>query len=601
MRVISSYQHPGEIDIECVRYKKTNKIRIIQPKYDLERKYTLVGVDRNCAIVDGMAVTVDKLSSKINSEQIILCLTCVELVLLRSILGVTAKVFCFERLFPIFDVKNTTSRLNFSVLTKLYAVVLRRKIPSVGMSKYLSTKAMKSVSRKVKYKNTLDKLFCLYDEAPYQEVFKLKEERVNRKIICLDFNSMFASCFMERYIDPQEIRFLTEQEICSSREFCDMPDGLYHVELDTIQSEFFSRYHPFSIKHISGQYKFTAEQNSTIRTLLFKSELEYFSRFFKRTRILSAIVSDQAICHPMAGKAIKVYKQRKAAKENDEVIREKVLKHELLMMHSATNTTVEKTKHFDSINAVSCFIHENFNIKLPEMYKKNYILCACYIERVGLGELEKISENAYKFKFLDIASARRINSLYRQVISYSKLKMIKVIERFLQIDTCEICYANVDSIHVSIDENKEKPFFDAIIDLVGKNIGQLKIEAMGSRGYWFDVGRYWIFKNDVVVLHKNAYFNNGGIFDQSRLSMKIQKGPFGNFIKNEYAGIYDAFSYRKKIMSVDIKEEGVVEYGRYLIDEVITEVVAISSRSKEKLKSHRMKIKTFVDMKNSSH
>lgn len=63
-----------------------------------------------------------------------------------------------------------------------------------------------------------------------------------------------------------------------------------------------------------------------------------------------------------------------------------------------------------------------------------------------------------------------------------------------------LCYANVDSMHWSIDraEYTKKPF------LTSKEWGRWRVEFEGQRGMWLSVGKYWILKDNTVHVYKNA-------------------------------------------------------------------------------------------------
>ena len=73
----------------------------------------------------------------------------------------------------------------------------------------------------------------------------------------------------------------------------------------------------------------------------------------------------------------------------------------------------------------------------------------------------------------------------------------------------ELCYCNIDSLHISIPSDKEELFKDTIKDLISPTeLGKLKIESITNRGIWFEPGRYWLFNDNKLVNFKNTIFND---------------------------------------------------------------------------------------------
>ena len=111
---------------------------------------------------------------------------------------------------------------------------------------------------------------------------------------------------------------------------------------------------------------------------------------------------------------------------------------------------------------------------------------------------------------------QQVVSLYAEVIAKARISLMEKIEYLSQFDQCEICYCNVDSIHVSIPKAKYQEFMGYVSSLIGENMGMFKIEAEADSAIWFEPGRYFLFKDKKIVKSKNLGIpTTGGTFKTS--------------------------------------------------------------------------------------
>jgi hypothetical protein len=199
-------------------------------------------------------------------------------------------------------------------------------------------------------------------------------------------------------------------------------------------------------------------------------------------------------------------------------------------------------------------------------------------------------EKGYKVKVINFDNHDSIYSLSSQIVANSRLKMIQTIENFLSFPSVEICYTNIDSLHISIQKNKTNKFLSKYKNIISSELGHLKIESISSRGYWFDVGRYWLFTNKNVDIFKNNFFNHAGNktpFLKNRSIKFTYKGDYFNYVKTVYTDVYKQFSYSKK---TDISSDENISYTRYTYNEIKNFKVAYP---KEISKSKKLKISLF--------
>lgn len=173
--------------------------------------------------------------------------------------------------------------------------------------------------------------------------------------------------------------------------------------------------------------------------------------------------------------------------------------------------------------------------------------------------------------------------------------MMQTIERLTSHGSAELCYANVDSLHISIRRENLDDFLSEQRGLINSGLGGLKIQATADKGYWFDVGRYWLFNDDgTVAMFKNRIFNHKGsssAFSRNRRLSALRKAEMFSYVKKTYLSIENAFSYSKKVApgpSLDT-----TKYLRYSFQEIKDLTVAGEAYGNEALSSKDLKISLF--------
>ena len=134
-----------------------------------------------------------------------------------------------------------------------------------------------------------------------------------------------------------------------------------------------------------------------------------------------------------------------------------------------------------------------------------------YLEKTEVSCFFRISfhNDALRLETPEIDNACNICSLYSLVIARARIKMMETISLFSGFEDLEVCYANVDSLHVSVPRERYPKFQQFLCEknLLGENLGQLKIENTASYGIWFFPGRYWLY-DEKVVQYKNINLNS---------------------------------------------------------------------------------------------
>ena len=497
----------------------------------------------------------------------------------------------FELLYPFFKHIKYISNIekNYYELINLLNKVDELDIKGKSLAHNLSTKYLYKIERKLRHKNKYDYFFAFAYKGGYQEVFKLKEEREDRVVISFDFNSMYIDGMMGEFIEPKSIKyrkFNSQPKILNTLE-----NGLYRVIFKNPKNTFFTSFHPFKYMKIFQSFSFQFESDQEIELLVFKNELMYYKKFFDGVELLEGFCNTKTISHPLKNDAIKTYEERLHYKNEDNRILCDLAKYKLITMHSSTNPKNFKSLYFNSKEKMLSYLSSEFMLALPSdisIEEKLYL-----ISKNDYFTFDKL-KNGYKVKCIDYKNNKSVYSISSQIIANGRLKMMQTIEKFLQFDSVEICYCNIDSLHISIQKNKVDDFLSKYSHMISSKIGDLKIETIASKGYWFDIGRYWLVEDKNVKLFKNALFNylgNQEKFLKSRIFKRIHKFDDFSYVKTIYLNIHKAFSYSKKLEKKDF-----IDYTnmiRYNFEEIKNFDVAFNSINKEVLDSSGKKTKLF--------
>ncbi len=490
-----------------------------------------------------------------NSKEPLMVLTLRERDLIHSIaIETSRRIYVFEVLFPIFkEIKYISNiKKSYEYLTGLYKKVVEGETKGIALGKYYSTHNHYAVERKLKSKNNLDIYFAYAYKTGYQEVFKIKEERKNRSIIALDFNSMFASCMLDRFMEPKSLRYIPLDEIDKYE------DCLVHVTLEGPKNEFIKKFHPFKYVRLFNKHTFRLESTQSVEVLLFKDEFYFYRDFFQSYTLHKAIGSSKMINHPLSQKIKKLYGERLLAKENNDRKKERSIKFQLSVMHSSTNQ--KKYIHLKRKPKLEIkeYIQRKFLLDEPDSSELSYVK-----EYHGI-EISK-NNDFFDAKVLNLESLSNVYSLSSRITSRAELKMVKTMQSLLDFETLELCYCNTDSIHISLDNNTLNDFYKRFKGLIGDEMGQAKVDATSEKGYWFDVGRYWLINENEVVKFANILFNRPGesapfIFN-SKMHYHV-KSELIDYSSIVYKNVFSTFS-SKKALDVDLGE-----FKRYSFDEI---------------------------------
>lgn len=286
--------------------------------------------------------------------------------LLKYAADFECEIAIFEVRYPIFDHVRYTSDLhaNLRQLTSLLRSVKKLGIRGKSLGQSVSCQHLYKVERKLRFKNRLDRFFAFASQGGYQEVFKLKEERKDRVILALDFNSMFSDCMRGDFAEPKSVSYvdLRGQHVDPDN----LDNGLYRVIFKGAKAGWFREFHPFKYRLLNQSFYFRIEGTDEIEILAFKNEIGYYRRYFESVEVIEGISSPRTIQHPLLKDAHKLYDKRLQNIIAGAEVAANLCKFRLLSMHSATNSRRFKHLSFETEHGLLDYLSKEFMVSFPD-------------------------------------------------------------------------------------------------------------------------------------------------------------------------------------------------------------------------------------------
>ncbi len=428
-------------------------------------------------------------------------------ILVKLFLNATVAVHSFESNFPVFDHIKYTGNLEstYDFLQDKLSAVRGYGVTGLSLADDFQRKLLSKIKNKIKFKTNLDRAFAHAYLPPYQEVFRFAELRENRKVIALDYNSMFSYCLEGDFVEPSALQVLVLNKLYSGEK---LMYGLYKVTLVNPNCSFIQKYHPFKFCSKGVSVHFNASSEMCIDVQLFSFEIEYYVKFFREVILNEAMVSNRTVGHPFYSESKRLFRLRRRAKSSGNRILERLYKHQLAMLHSCTNPRRFKTKEISSsLDAANLlnkefFLEENCDCSYVDNYFAGHGFIKFY-EREG----------RLLSSYLDMDSSSCVFSFSAQVLARSRMEIVKTMESLLNFSGLDICYVNTDSIHISIPAQIYSEFINKFGNLIGLELGQMKVQEVAEKGVWFDLGHYYFLENNKVKLFKNSFLRNKGSND----------------------------------------------------------------------------------------
>lgn len=473
---------------------------------------SFIGVDKDF-VFDGSTKysLIDYCLSVAPLSEFVVCTRKEASLLLNTMVLPYVKIQILEISLPfLVDVKYLNDcRQNFKQLQRL--VKKFQSFVPMGFFGTLQNKYHQKLLKKIPQKEELDKFFMNAPHSSLQEVYIFKELRKNRTILAFDFNSMFGWGLLGAFSNPLTLKYKL-----INKELKDIPDlslGTYKVEFQGAD-DFIKKFFPFTVSKIGKSYYFNLNENESWIGWLTTDELKFYSKHFKRIFVYEGVMGDEEIQHPFANICRRLYKQRSHFKSQSNKTYSTLCKLEIASLHAISVPTIRTIKVVQNISDLKNLLQRKTgicvdeNIELlsqlsPYINFKNNFRFRFYDPELSKERVKtKNSINKLCVRIKEHNEGSSIYCLFSEVLGRVRTRLLETIEYIFSFQGAEICYANIDSIHVSLPADLKDNFLEYMLPLIGQEMGMLKIEAEASEGLWLSPGIYCLKNEGKVLMEK---------------------------------------------------------------------------------------------------
>lgn len=481
----------------------------------------------------------------------------------------TSKVLEMENFFYFEENELDNVNIKYLYLELVKKLDLKDIYKYSSIFDYVINNGLKKITNKLSFVNKqLDKNFLEVMQSGWGECFKLQENRKDRKILAIDVNSMFPYCMqIPNFIEINKMKM----EKGNENSLNNIKNGLNGMSVvkfklkENISKEdenFINNYNFFQINKEGNKFHFNNFKDLEIETYMLNSEIRELERYFD-FEIKEIISSDRNISHYLSNTTKKFYQYRTEEPNN---LVKKVIKTMLVAYHSITNKNIMKNEVKIFKNRITCVNYFKHYLKKTEIidFKTLCFYKQKKLDNLFIRDVEILKDDKIKvsFKTPSINLTTQIYSLPAQIMSNSRIKIFQTIRKIEDFnssipneDKVEICYTNIDSIHLSLKEKDIEKFKKYFNEELGQELGLFKIEGVFDCGLWFDPGRYWLFDRE-----KEQYSLNPGrywLFDKEKEQYHLKQ--FKSIIFQDK----DPFLIKKSIFIKD-KFNSLIKHNHYL-------------------------------------
>jgi len=223
-------------------------------------------------------------------------------------------------------------------------------IPNNGSEEFLSIilRNEKKIERVLRSKSRLDSLFELCPMSPWRETSCLKSTCGSDQIITnLDFTNFYPSILIsEMFPDPKDLWHTYPKTLPKE-------PGILRAILHPKSSisEKVRHHHPFQLQIDKISCPFYIE--GRIETLLHTNEIGIWSEFFE-IEPLEAILSNQAITHPLKNRVNQALEEIDVLKKDRERNNKKIAELKLIVNSATTTPKINQDRNLPSKYGVHC-------------------------------------------------------------------------------------------------------------------------------------------------------------------------------------------------------------------------------------------------------
>lgn len=391
---------------------------------------------------------------------------------------------------------------------------------SISSPRALTDRYWGTACNKVRRKTSLDERFYTAWHSPVQDAYVLSENREDRIVIAIDFNSMYAACMQGIFPKPSKLRHvqLNRKFIRGER----LEVGLYKCVLHNPSSDFIRIYNPFRV--LKCESRLRASLSGSIKVDLNEFEVSFFAEHFERIELIDAVASRDSVPHPLAREARRSFSRRLHYRRGGNKSLADFEKFLLTLMCSSTHRPEMMTVELESLDHCKSFLADRFGVSEENNYLSEDFVRWLASKKISIKSVGPKIHVA----FPNLQSAHACFQFNQRIVAKSRIQLLEFMNFLSNLpQEVEICYANIDSIHMSLPKRNSKEILGILHDLSSDALGSFKIESVASNGLWLEPGRYWLYDGCVRKFRNRSINKRLGSF--SEVSHSVSNAHIGKY------------------------------------------------------------------------
>lgn len=357
----------------------------------------------------------------------------------------------------------------------------------IGFREFIARTGLSRIERKLRVKSPLDAAFFHATQACLGEAFRFAEFSKNRRILCLDVNSMFPWILKTaRFPNASRLQHDQGPDLLVRLTSGQLDNGMFRTRVTyrAEHREFLNRFAPLFFGFEGGSLPVAQAEGEVFEVWLQHEELLALLPYCD-LQVLEGVYSPESIEHPLAAWVDRFY----ARKRSTDPVEKTVAKAALTTLHTCASRVSSQRLTLTP---------ETLEAEFQKRFLAKPFVSGRYAQ-----PLTDPTEERQRWQLYRHDNAANVYSLAATVYGAARARMFSLIAAIEAIDGASVSYTNIDSLHVSVTPEANTKVLACVDRMrgVGSGLGQMKLEASGDTALWLDAGVYWIGDGSRLVKH----------------------------------------------------------------------------------------------------
>ena len=296
------------------------------------------------------------------------------------------------------------------------------------------------------------------------------------RIVSYDVNSMFPHILtLPIFSDPRRLRRVKGAD--SLKAVMEAGNGIARVRIRPV-TKYGKTLAPLYYREGGVSHQILWRNDDVLDVWLTRSELKAYEKDFEITEAVESVFSPRPFSTGLSDYIAFLYSKR----DTEDPLLKRAVKNALVYLHASyLGYSERRFVAGDERHRRHC---ERYGLYPEGEYPFRKFLFAD--ERGNVHISERVLNLEYGAE-----------SLFFTAVAHSRALLYSAVRKIAEAGG-EICYVNVDSVHVRFEEERAEKRVDEILG-VGTGLGKWKKDATADHGVWVDPGVYYLFEKGKPV------------------------------------------------------------------------------------------------------